>query len=110
MAGARQQADVDDEMTSAPLRIALPEFWFGRLTHRREPARWVAASKDDTSRGLYMIAAADPDALTAALLSDQEWRSAHCAPGAQPESRRRDSALGTAGRAIKNHPEHPVTV
>lgn len=68
---AHHEARGDDEMTMALLRIAFPEFWFGRLSHRRQPARWVAVCKDNASLGLYMAAAADPDALTAALLCDQ---------------------------------------
>lgn len=79
--GAGQHANADDEMTIALLRIAFPEFWFGRLTHRRQLARWVAVCKDDASRGLYMVAAADPDALTAALLCDQAWQSAYGGAG-----------------------------
>jgi hypothetical protein len=71
-------------MTSALFRIAFPDFWFGRLSHRRQPVRWVAVSKDDASSGLYMAAAVDPDALTAVLLCDQAWLSAHGGPGAQP--------------------------
>jgi len=71
-------------MNAALLHIAFPEFWHGQLTHRHNAPRWVAVSKDDTGTGLYAVAAADLDALTAALLLDRAWRAGHREPGALP--------------------------
>lgn len=77
------RAVLNEDLNRELAGIAFPEFWFGRLTHRRLPSRWVAVCRDDATAGLYTVVTADLNVLTAALTLDSAWRAGHGQPGTQ---------------------------